>query len=212
MEAVKLGSTAIGIQTTEGVLLCTEKKLASKLQEPTSVEKIMEIDSHVAFAMSGLIADSRTLVDHARVESQNHRFTYMEPMKVRSITQAVCDLALGFGDGGKKAMSRPFGVALIIAGCDEDGPQLYHADPSGTFTQYKAKAIGSGAEGAQTSIQEDYDENMTMIQAEDLALKILKEVMEEKLENKNVEVARLTTEGYHLCTSAELDEMLGRMA
>lgn len=32
----------------------------------------------------------------------------------------------------------------------------YHADPSGTLTQYEAKAIGSGSEGAQTELQEQY--------------------------------------------------------
>ena len=39
-------------------------------QEPSSVEKIMEIDEHIGCAMSGLIADARTLVEHARVETQ----------------------------------------------------------------------------------------------------------------------------------------------
>ena len=40
------------------------------LQEPTSVEKIMEIDEHIGCAMSGLTADARTLVEHGRVETQ----------------------------------------------------------------------------------------------------------------------------------------------
>ena len=34
-----------------------------------SLEKISEIDSHIACASSGLITDARTLVDHARVEA-----------------------------------------------------------------------------------------------------------------------------------------------
>ena len=78
IEAVKLGSTAVGIQTKFGVILASEKRLTSTLLEPTSVEKIMEIDSHVAAAVSGLTGDARTLVDHARVEAQNHRFTFDE--------------------------------------------------------------------------------------------------------------------------------------
>ena len=49
-------------------------------------------------AMSGLIADSRTLIDRARVEAQNHWFTYNENMSVESVTQAVSNLALAFGD------------------------------------------------------------------------------------------------------------------
>jgi 20S proteasome subunit alpha 5 len=41
------------------------------------VEKIMEIDEHVGCAMSGLIADARTLVEHARVETQVHIGYYL---------------------------------------------------------------------------------------------------------------------------------------
>jgi len=37
---------------------------------PSSVEKVMGIDEHIGCAMSGLIADARTLVEHARVETQ----------------------------------------------------------------------------------------------------------------------------------------------
>ena len=58
----------------------------------------MEIETHVGCAMSGLTADARTMIDHARTTSQNHAFTYDEPIKVESVTQAVCDLALRFGE------------------------------------------------------------------------------------------------------------------
>ena len=109
-------------------MLAVEKRLASTLMESSSLEKLLEIDVHCAFALSGLIADARTIVDHARVEAQNHWFTYNEGMKVESITKSVCDLALRFGEGvhGQEAiMSRPFGVALLIAGVDENGAQLF---------------------------------------------------------------------------------------
>ena len=51
------------------------------------MEKIAEIDTHIGAAMSGLVADARTLVDHARVEAQNHTFTYDEPIGVEALTQ-----------------------------------------------------------------------------------------------------------------------------
>jgi 20S proteasome subunit alpha 5 len=159
IEAIKLGSTTIGIATKEGVVLGVEKRVQSKLLEATSIEKIMEIDTHLGCAMSGLTADARTMIEHARVTSQNHAFTYDEEIRVSSVTQAVCDLALRFGESTEDddaMMSRPFGVALLIAGIDEKGPQLYHADPSGTFVRYEAKAIGSGSEGAQGELQEKY--------------------------------------------------------
>ena len=55
IEAIKLGSTAIGIQTSEGVILAVEKRITSPLMEPTSIEKIVEIDAHIACAFSGTI-------------------------------------------------------------------------------------------------------------------------------------------------------------
>ena len=70
IEAIKLGSTAVGIQygtqlaTGEGgVILAVEKRLTSTLLEPSSVEKIMEVDSHIGAAVSGLIGGNRMSKD-----------------------------------------------------------------------------------------------------------------------------------------------------
>ncbi|GMF08952.1 unnamed protein product [[Candida] boidinii] len=118
LEAIKLGSTAIGICTSEGVILGVEKRVTSSLLESDSIEKIMEIDSHIGCAMSGLTADARSMIDHARVTSVQHDLYYHEPIQIESLTQSVCDLALRFGEGAsgeKRLMSRPFGVALLIA-------------------------------------------------------------------------------------------------
>src|SRR5258707_14358348 len=95
----QLGSTTVGIRTPHGVVLGVEKRVQTSLLELSSVEKIMEIDTHLGCAMSGLTADARTIIDHARVTAQNHSFTYDERIKVESVTQAVCDLALRFGEG-----------------------------------------------------------------------------------------------------------------
>ena len=192
IEAIKLGSTALGIQTEDGVVLAVEKRLSSPLMEPSSVEKVMEIDEHIGCAMSGLTADARTLVEHARVTTQFHRFSFDCAMSTESCTQSICDLALKFGEKGKdddSALSRPFGVALLVAGVDEEGPRLYHTDPSGTFTKYDAKAIGAGSENAQNTLQQEYSRSMTFAEAEMLAIRILKDVMEEKVNPLNVEVA-----------------------
>ncbi|ELK30754.1 Proteasome subunit alpha type-5 [Myotis davidii] len=211
IEAIKLGSTAIGIQTSEGVCLAVEKRITSPLMEPSSIEKIVEIDAHIGCAMSGLIADAKTLIDKARVETQNHWFTYNETMTVESVTQAVSNLALQFGeeDADPGAMSRPFGVALLFGGVDEKGPQLFHMDPSGTFVQCDARAIGSASEGAQSSLQEVYHKSMTLKEAIKSSLIILKQVMEEKLNATNIELATVQPgQKFHMFTKEELEEVI----
>ncbi|KAJ8360637.1 hypothetical protein SKAU_G00171620 [Synaphobranchus kaupii] len=211
IEAIKLGSTAIGIQTAEGVCLAVEKRITSPLMEPSSIEKIVEIDTHIGCAMSGLIADAKTLIDKARVETQNHWFTYNETMTVESVTQAVSNLALQFGeeDADPGAMSRPFGVALLFGGLDEKGPQLYHMDPSGTFVQCDARAIGSASEGAQSSLQEVYHKSMTLKDAIKSSLTILKQVMEEKLNATNIELATIEPgKTFHMYSKEELEDVI----
>lgn len=43
IEAIKLGSSAIGIKVKEGVVLAVERRVASTLMEPKSIEKIYEV-------------------------------------------------------------------------------------------------------------------------------------------------------------------------
>lgn len=211
IEAIKLGSTAIGVKTSHGVVLAVEKRITSPLLVPRSNEKVAEIDEHIGCAMSGLTADARTLIDHGRVETQQHRFTYNEPMPVESCTQALCDLALQFGEDDEEGgMSRPFGVALLVAGFDEDGPVLFHTDPSGMFERHEARAIGSGSEGAQSALEEGYRKDMTLEEAEVLALSTLKQVMEEKVTPTNVDIAKVAPK-YHLYTVAEVEAVIARL-
>ncbi|EEC68529.1 hypothetical protein OsI_36818 [Oryza sativa Indica Group] len=110
------------------------------------------------------------------------------------------------GDG----RSRPFGVSLLIAGHDENGPSLYYTDPSGTFWQCNAKAIGSGSEGADSSLQEQYNKELTLQEAETIALSILKQVMEEKVTPNNVDIAKVSP-NYHLYTPAEVEAVIARL-
>ena len=90
-------------------------------------------------------------------------------------------------------------------------PQLFHTDPSGTFTSYKAKSIGVGSEGAQTELIEKYSDELSLEQAEDLALSILKHVMEENVTTKNIEYASVTpASGYKLYSTDDVQAVIDR--
>jgi 20S proteasome subunit alpha 5 len=54
--------------------LAVEKRVSSTLLEASSIEKIMEIDEHLGCAVSGMTADARTMIEHARVAAQVERF------------------------------------------------------------------------------------------------------------------------------------------
>jgi 20S proteasome subunit alpha 5 len=135
-------------------------------------------------------------------------------MNVNSITQSVSDLAINFGEGReeskRKPMARPYGVALLIAGVDETGPHLYQTDPSGTYLEWQARAIGSGGETGMSNLKDNYHSNMSLKEAEKLALQTLKSVMEEKIKKDNVELAVITTQNkkLELRTEAYVSEIV----
>jgi len=221
LEAIKLGSTALGIQTKEGVLLAVEKRVESKLMVPASNKKIMEIDTHLGAVYSGLQADGRTLIDYARVQSQSYWFTYDEPMPVKSVTASVADHMMSFAgtddddeESKKKKMSRPFGVAFILAGVDDNKePSLFKIDPSGTTVRYLAVAVGAGGESAMSVLQDRYAKSMTLREAEDLAAEILKQVMEAKIGIENTEFALLSsaTQKFELYDKEQVQTVISRI-
>ena len=90
-EAVKRGTTAVGIKCKSGVVLLVDKRVNSRLLEPSSIEKIFKIDEHIGVASSGLVGDARILVDRARVESQINRVSYGEPIDVQTLAKKLCD-------------------------------------------------------------------------------------------------------------------------
>ena len=85
-EAVKRGTTTVGVKFKDGVVLIVDKRLSSKLIEPESIEKIFKIDSHIGCATSGLVADARALVDRARIECQVNAFNYSEDLAVEALS------------------------------------------------------------------------------------------------------------------------------
>jgi len=185
-EAVKRGTTTVGLKFKDGVVLIVDKRIASRLMEPKSIEKIFKIDHHIGCATSGLVADARILVDQARVIAQVNKITYDENMGVEELVKRICDYKQNYTQYGGV---RPFGTALLVAGVDELGEHLFETDPSGALVSYKAGSIGAGRNVVMEVFEELYQEGMAMEDAVELGLKALKKATEEeKLNPKAVEI------------------------
>ena len=70
-----------------------------------------------------------------------------------------------------------------------------------------------GGEGATTAIEAAYREDMTFEEAEDLALSVLRQSMEESISSENIDVARVTVANKKLefYNAEELGVILGRL-
>ncbi len=205
-EAVKRGATAIGVKTREGVLLLADRRVASKLLEITTIEKIYRIDDHIYAATSGLVADARVLIERARVEAQINRLTYDEPIGVKDLARKICDFKQQYTQFGGV---RPFGVSLLIAGYDKS-PRLFETDPSGALLEYKATSIGAGRNVVIEHFENVYRDDMSLDEAIHEAMVAMGKVIEEELKPEGVELVVIEKEGAREIKGEELENYINK--
>jgi len=184
-EAVKRGTTAVGIKAKDGIVLIVDKRVSSKLLEASSIEKIFKIDDHIGVASSGLVGDARALVDRARVECQINRVSYDEQIEVEALAKKLCDHMQTLTQYGG---IRPYGTALLIAGVSYGESRLFETDPSGTLLEYKATGIGIGRPAAMKVFEEEYNPDAEIKDAILLGLKALHSATEGKFDVDTVEI------------------------
>ena len=176
-EAVKKGSTALGLKFKDGVVLISDKKIRSRLVEQNSLEKIQLVDDFVAAVTSGLVADARVLIDFSRVVAQQEKITYGKMVNIESLVRRVADQMQQYTQYGGV---RPYGVSMIIAGIDQLGPRLFDCDPAGTINEYKAVAVGAGKDQVLTYLEKENKEDLKEKDAVALGINALKSSSEEE--------------------------------
>jgi len=188
METVKRGTLAIGICSKDGVIIAVEEKLRT-LQTANITQKIFQVDSHIGIAAAGYIPDARIQVDGARFFSQGTRMTYDESVEVATIAKHLADQAHQFTQYGGV---RPNGVSMIIAGVDQKGESIYVTDPSGTYIQFAAIAIGAGADEVNEFFEKYYNADMGLEEVASLAVAAINLKSEEKDAIKHIKMAKIT--------------------
>lgn len=185
IETVRRGTLAVGIKSNDGIVLAVEEK-ARKLQSAAVTQKIFQVDDHIGVAAAGYIPDARMQVDHARFVAQSNRLIYDESVDVEGIAKSIADLAQQFT---QYAGVRPYGVALIIAGIDKNGQQVYLTDPSGTYIGYDAVAIGAGADQVTEFLEKSYKQDISLEEACILAAQSIYLVSEDKVGTRHIKIA-----------------------
>ena len=199
-EAVKQGSTAIGIVCKDGVVLVADKRVVDKLVVSDSVEKIFQVDNHIGATAVGYVMDGRVLIERSQLISQQHKVTYDEKMDTRALVKEICDIKQSFTQYGG---ARPFGVSILYIGIDENTPALYVTEPTGIYFEYKATAVGESSEIAKAMLRKEYSETMSTQDGIKLAVKCLKKVLAKEFDPTRLDgaIVDLNTKSFSLIPS-----------
>ena len=190
-KTVRQGSTAIGMVCRDGVLLVADKRIVEKLIIPESVEKIFKIDDHICATASGILSDARVLIERGQIKAQQHSVTYDSPIDSITIVKEICALQQICT---QSAGLRPFGVSILIAGIDANGPKLFETDPTGIYFQYHATVIGEGEPEVEEILNKDYNTNMTIEEGLNLALSALMKILGKDFQTQRIDAAYIKTD------------------
>ena len=159
VEAISQAGTVIGILTTEGVVLATEKRVPSNLLDAEVVEdknisgdKVFKIADHLCCAVAGITSDANTLL-HLLVSQHTVTNTRTVSRWQRKIFAACSAIP---SKGTRSTVVCPL-ASFLIAGWDRfHGFQLYHTDPSGNYNAWKAYAAGQNDQVAQGLLKTEW--------------------------------------------------------
>ena len=203
-EAVKMGSTAVGIKTEQYVVLAGQKRTFELIE---SADKVFKIDDHIASTFSGYSADGRALLQRARIEAQIERITYGEMIDPEVLSEKIGDYLQSFTQYGGV---RPFGIAVLFGSVYERETSLYFIDPGGAIFSCLATAIGSNEAAAKEILKKGYKKNLTKKAAIKLALDALKAAVEEDETKLIAEMAVIETKDglVQVLSQKDIDEIL----
>jgi len=174
LEAVRRGSTTIGIKTPAFAMLASHIKPVRPLIDPA--EKIFTIDGHVGATGSGYIGDILQLIEELRLEAQKHRLSFESPIDVGSLAKHLGSFLHNY----TIYAVRPQAASVIVAGFDQTGLQLYQVDPSGTFMRGSGFAIGQSSDIALDVVQQEFSADMSIEQAVALSNKAIEKALGER--------------------------------
>lgn len=191
-KTVGLGALTLGMVYKDGVLLVADRRIIEKLMVAESVHKISIIDDKIATTFSGFTSDARVLIKKARLFAQQYKLTYGEAPEVEEIVKYISDIEQSFTQYGG---IRPFGIAFLIGGFDKKGPVLFETDPSGIYTQYLARAIGSNSTEANKLLEKKYKDNLKLEEVKKIAIDIFREILDKEFSLERLEGAAVTSAG-----------------
>ncbi|MEM0377456.1 MAG: archaeal proteasome endopeptidase complex subunit beta, partial [Thermofilum sp.] len=166
-----LPGTTVGVRVEEGVVLAAEKRVAYGFYLMSKAgKKVYRILDRIGIASAGLIADMQTLARILEAEMKIYELDAGQPPTVWSAAKLLSYILY-------ERRLFPYYAEMLVGGVDEAGSHLYSLDPIGAVLEENYVAAGTGAQLAISILEASYRRDMSVQEAEQVALKALEAAM-----------------------------------
>ncbi len=194
-EKILRGTTTVGIRAKDGVVLCADMRAsAGYFIANNNTMKIQKIDDHAAMTMAGGVADAQNITDILRYHANIHRIQKQEPIPIKSLTRLT---SLIFHQN----RGYPFIADILVGGYDNNGPALFNIDMFGSVEEKIYVTTGSGSPVAYGLLEEEYRDDLTVVEAKVIALRAVKAAITRNIgTGDGINVSIIDKDGFHLLT------------
>jgi proteasome beta subunit len=162
-DALKTGTTTIGLKCKDGVIMASERRATmGHIIAHSNVQKVYKIADNIGMTIAGLVGDAQLMVRYAQSEVALYSMKRGEPMSVKAASTLVANI-----------IRQGFYVGLIVGGYDKTGGHVFSIDGAGGHIEDNYMSVGSGSSFAMGVIEEKYKEGMTREEGIDLAIAAL---------------------------------------
>ena len=200
-EITKTGTTTVGLTTSEGVVLATDRRAsAGNLVASKNAEKIAEIHPRGALTISGAVSAAQALINNLKAEVNLYEARRGEEMSM----QALSTLTSNFLRSGAFFIVHP-----ILGGVDDEGSHIYSIDPAGSVMEEDYNATGSGSPFAYGVLEQEYEEGLSNEEARNVAVRAVKSAVERDTASGNgIIISEITEAGVETEEYESFDALL----
>ncbi|MGZ0747146.1 MULTISPECIES: archaeal proteasome endopeptidase complex subunit beta [unclassified Haloparvum] len=201
-DGMKTGTTTVGLTTEEGVVLATDMRASlGRMVSSKDVQKVEQIHPRGALTIAGSVSAAQSLISTLQAETNLYEARRGKDMSMEALSTLTGNLLRS----GAFYIVQP-----ILGGVDEDGAHIYSIDALGGTTEEKYTVTGSGSQYALGVLEQDYDEDLSIEEAKQLAGRAIESAVERDLASGNgINVAVVTDEGVEITRHKDFAEVLG---
>lgn len=201
-EALKTGTTTIGIKLKDGVILASDQRATmGNLIAHSDVQKVYRLADNIGMTIAGVVGDAQLMVRYMQSEISIYSMKKGAPMTVNAAATFIAG-----------AMRQGFYLGLIVGGYDRTGGHVYSIDGAGGYIEDNYMSVGSGSVFALGALEAVVKDGMSKDEGIDAAITGLNAARRrDNCTGDGMLVSYIGPNGYESISNEEIKERCNRL-
>ena len=203
-KAVQTGTTTVGLVCKDGVILASDRRATmGYLIASKDIDKVYQIDDHIAMTIAGGVGDAQTLIRWMQAELKLYKLRHEKKISIEAAATLLANILTQY-------KFYPFFVQLLIGGLDEK-PRVFSIDMLGGVTEEKFTSTGSGSPIAYGVLEEMYVENGTIEENLKVAAKAVNSAMKrDAASGERVDITIVNKDGFKRFDKSYINQLIAQ--